>query len=546
MRLPPLLELLTTEKLTALSDLSRAMGDLATFESKASTEGHGILFDERSVTYYSAWSKAPLSRHTNTMESSAASSFDFRAPIRPRAPGCPIPLTTIQRLTWNRLVGTGNPVSTRLCASAIRIRGLLDVELLQRCLEEMIRRHDSLRTRIVVTDGTPQHYIETDRNYRLNLIDMSDQPGSGADSQVKTLVQEFIDRRIDLSKDPFFEARLWKLSDQEHVLVLMIHHIISDGISNGILARELWTLYEQASEGKPFSLPPLPIQFADYAVWHQQAHDAWLLTHSDYWKQHLQGSRRVEIPVDNGCEPTEDAIGITTHIPFGDVLSAALRDIARRERSLLSLVVMAGYAIVMMRWCRQDDILIELMSHGRHRRPELNNVIGFLANGIICRVAVGHNDTFHGLLNRVQAEFSASLAHEDLNRIPEFIPECYTEASFNWQPTAWAGGRLDHHVFPEFGTLIGRELSHCQRQGTAFQDSCRLLIEPFPARSPTPLKFCPVFFDSGNSIHLIVSYQPRCLSSNVMDSFGRSLLSVLEQITISPSIRIAALTDHMC
>lgn len=480
----------------------------------------------------------------NPAEWSTAAPLDCRAPIRPRTTDSPVLLTAPQRRAWEFLTRRGKALSLRMCASAVRVLGPLDIGRLQRSIEALIHRHESLRTRFVMVEGTVRQHIEAPAEYRLNLVDLSKQPERHA--EVKVLVQQFMDQQIDLLTGPLFEASLWKLSDQEHVLVLLVDHLVSDGVSNGILTREMWTLYDQSVRGQSFSLPPLPVQFADYAVWHQQTHDAWMQRHERYWRERLKGVQPLDVPLDDVPEEADNSAGVTTYIPFGDTLSAELRDVARREQTLLSLIVLTAYALVISNWCRRDDLLIHFMSHGRHHRPELRNVVGCLSNAIHIRIALADHDTFRTLLTRIQREFSSAFQHQDFDRVPGFIPECQSKVGFNWQPTSWAGGRLDHHVVLECASELdrqpdwGRDPDKSQGMGC---DAIR--IEPFEARSPVSVKFGPVMFDKVPGILMAVAHQANPLAQRAIERFGQNMLLAMGEFAKSPSARTAIAAGRM-
>jgi NRPS condensation-like uncharacterized protein len=155
------------------------------------------------------------------------------------------------------------PLSARMCASAVRIRGPLDAGLLQASIGTVVRRHDSLRTRFTTSAGVTTQRVERFDGYDLNVIDLSGMPGAEAEREAKRLAQEFQDQKIDLCVGPVFEARLFKLSLHDHVLVLLVDHMVSDGVSNAILGQEIWRSYDAAVCREPPSLPPLPVQFAD-------------------------------------------------------------------------------------------------------------------------------------------------------------------------------------------------------------------------------------------------------------------------------------------
>jgi hypothetical protein len=159
-------------------------------------------------------------------------------------------------------------------------------------------------------------------------------------------------------------------------LILALDHVIADAVSLEILGAEILTLYRQAEQGLPFSLPKLVVQFADYVVWQQQTYSNWLKQHEVYWRQRLAGASRIRIVSNDGLPKAEQPVGALLHIPFGDVLSAKFREVARREQIQLALVVFCVFTAVMMHWCQRKDLVIKFLISGRHH-AKLESMIGF-------------------------------------------------------------------------------------------------------------------------------------------------------------------------
>lgn len=467
--------------------------------------------------------------------------IDLDSPIEPRPPGCPIPLTATQARIWNcSLEADSRRPSLRLCATAVRIVGPLSLALLQKSIEIIIRRHEALRTRIVLKSGSPYQQIEPVAACVLSTIDLSDQP-LHARREVSRLAQEFIDTPIDLAVGPLFEAKMWKLSDDEHVLVLLIDHMVSDGVSNGILTREIWECYRQGMLGESVSLPQISVQFPDYALWQAQTRLAWMEKHAEYWREHLRGAGPTVIPADRSPSDGKPAIGVTKHIPFGDELTVALRGAARRERALLSVFVLTAYAVVLSVWCTTEDLLVAFPFHGRHR-PALRNVVGWVANTLLLRIHVKSAQMFGELLAQVKREIANALEHQDFDRLPDLLPKCATEVSFNWQATHSKQGPLDHHVMLECSDQLGRsfELGLGAEVKNAHATN-QLRVLPFPARSPGSAKFVPVIFDTPAALHMTVTFDPNFLAPVTIEMFSRRLLIIAKEICQHRTTSIASL-----
>lgn len=462
------------------------------------------------------------------------------APIRPRPRGCAIPLTALQVEFWNHFREGKNSLSRRFCASAVRLLGSLDVDLLQTSIGAVIQRHESLRTRIISVDGILRQHIDPAWAYRLEFIDLVELSSPDAEREVRCQGQEFIDQRVDLALGRLFEAKLWKLSDREHILILALDHIVSDATSYGILNREIWDLYNQGTRGQRFSLPPLPVQFADYAVWQQQTRVAWMRTHGAYWRDRLIGAPRTEFPGDpdqiEGGQPTT----ATVYIPFGNAFSAKLRELARRKGSPLSLVVMAIYIIVISRWCNQKDLVVAVVSHGRHNCPELAYTIGLIAGFLHLRIERANDDTFHDLLVRVRLELAAAFEHQGSDRVPLIVPDCSTNVQFNWQSAQSTKGLVDHYFLPEFAATVNHEPPWAMKPSVQHDKAERpLRLQSFPVRTIVSPQFAPNFYDTGpTGIYMLVKYAQNLFSAAAIERLGHHMRSVAQEVAEQPGIPI--------
>jgi hypothetical protein len=423
--------------------------------------------------------------------------------------------------------------------------GPLSLELLERSIEVVVRRHEALRTRIVLRNDGPYQHVEADPLEVLSVIDLSGQPAH-ARHEASRLAQEFFCTHVDLTVGPLFEAKVWKLGGEEHVLVLLVDHIVADGISSGIIAREVWECYRRGMLGQSLSLPQLPVQFPDYAVWQARTRLAWMEKHAEYWRQHLRGASPTAIPADSGpahAQPTTETI---RHIPFGDELTAALRGAARRERALLSVFVLAAYAVVLSAWCRTEDLLVSFASHARHR-PALRDVVGFLANALYLRIAVRRDQTFDELLAQVKQEVASALEHRDFDRVPELLPGCATAVGFNWQSTHSKLGALDHFVATESDYPLSRFFQFdVEMEGEQPCATKQIKVLPFVLRSPgSPTNFIPVILDTPSTLLMMIRFEPNSLAPGAIERFGRSLSAVAYEVSRCSSTSIASLLRRL-
>lgn len=456
-------------------------------------------------------------------------------PIRPREPDERVPLTANQLRMWNQLIKLERPLKQRTCASAVRICGSLDLWRLQESIQAVVQRHESLRTRFTTIDDGPWQQVDSASKGHLELVDLSNSTTSNKEHEAKDIAQEFLDEMIDLTVGPLFFAKLLRISDQEHVLILALDHIVADGISYGILTREVWESYSWCQVGSMLKLPPLSVQFADYAIWQKRTLFDWKRRHEEYWVNRLSGAPRTVVPSDVGLETALQSNAATLSFPFGEVLSSSLRAVARVEGAPLSLLVLSIYVVAISRWLSQSDLVITFVSHGRHR-SDLVNMIGYIVNYKFIRIAIDPAEHFRDLLYRVKSEVSSALEHPDFDRVLDLIPECASEVLFNWQPANSTKGPIDHHMIPEFAVRMGSESASTYWRDRRIAGP-ELKMQPFPVRSSVA-KFLPVFHDTTTGIHLSVLYAPNLLSASYIRRLAQELLSIAEQVATDPRSRV--------
>jgi amino acid adenylation domain-containing protein len=300
----------------------------------------------------------------------------------------------------------------------LKLNGPLNLAALQQALNEVVARHEVLRTTINPVNEEPAQRIAEPRWLELPLIDLTRAPGSTLPplqhSEIEALLTEEIERPFDLSRDLMIRARLFRLSAQEHILLLVTHHIAGDNWSTGLLFQELKHLYEAFAEGRPSPLPELPIQYADFALWQRQ----WLQGETlqqqlGYWQEQLKGTLpSLNLPTDRPRPkfPTYQA----ARQPFviSPILSKALKELSRREQVTLFMVLLAAFKTLLYRYTGQEDIIVGIPIAGR-TRLETEKLIGFFVNTLVLRTHLGGNPTFSELLKRVREIALGAYAHQE-------------------------------------------------------------------------------------------------------------------------------------
>jgi len=345
----------------------------------------------------------------------------------------PAPLSLSQeRMMFAEQIAPGNTAYNRQCC--LRITGNLWPEVLERVLNEIIRRHEALRTTFAMSDGGSVQ-VAVPAEYRpLPLTDLSGFPDEERNEQCRRLVQAHARRPFDLAAGPIVRMSLVRLSATEHVLVLVTHHIVFDGWSTGVLSREIAALYGAFCRGEASPLPDLPVQSADYAIWERQ----WLRSERlddllAYWTK-LLGSdpQALELPTDYP-RPTERSFnGARLTGLISPQTTAALRALSRQEGVTLYMTLLAAYGVQMARCARQDVVLIGTPSAGR-RQVEIEGLIGNFINSLVMRVDVTGNPTFRELLRRVREMAVGAYTHQDLP-FDKLVEAVHPQRSMNRAP----------------------------------------------------------------------------------------------------------------
>lgn len=316
---------------------------------------------------------------------------------------------------------------------ALRLDGPLDAQLLRRSLEQVVHRHSALRTRIALVNEVPTQIVDEATSFPLTILHPAEPTDDAPIDRAKRIVNEMARRSSDLTVGPVFDAYLLKLTEQQHVLVWSIHHIISDGSALMVLFRELWQLYAQGMQGRQSSLTDVPAQYVDYAVWQREVYHAWLQNHPHYWTERLAGAEGIWWPPAQ-CTPDPSAAGVGgEQISLGKELRMGLSNLAKQAGTPLSLTVLSIYAAVVAQWCAQRDFMVATTVTGRDR-SEHQGMIGYFAYCRYLRIRYGGMQTAWDLLHQVREDFQRALLPQDFGRQIMQTPLLHSGTMFQWFP----------------------------------------------------------------------------------------------------------------
>lgn len=334
--------------------------------------------------------------------------------IVPRPADVALQLSFAQERLWflDQLM-PGSPVFN--VPMAVRISQSLDLEILQLCVDEIMRRHEVFRTAFEHHEGIPAPVISAETKLKIQFADFSALKSADAESQGRKLAQNEALRPFDLSREPLVRAVAIKLRDREWIFMVTMHHIVSDGTSILIFYRELAALYDAFVAGRPSPLPELTVQYADYALWQRN----WLredLTRQQisYWKAKLGGDLPVlEIPTDRPRPPLQTHHGARATLTLSEELTRALTELSRRENATLFMTLLAAFNLLLHRYSGQHDIIIgSPISNRPHSETE--KLIGFFLNNLALRTDLSGSPTFRELLGRVRRTALDAYANQDV------------------------------------------------------------------------------------------------------------------------------------
>jgi non-ribosomal peptide synthetase component F len=338
----------------------------------------------------------------------------------------PLPLSFAQQRLW--FIDQLEPGSSSYnVPAAVRLSGGLNVAALERTLSEIIRRHEVLRTTFAVRDGEPVQVIHEAAPLSLEVLDLSGLDEAEREAEALSLAAAEVRHPFDLARGPLLRVKLIRLGEQEHLVLMVMHHIVTDGWSVGVLIREVAALYEAYAQGQESPLDELPVQYADFAVWQRE----WLQGEAleaqlAYWREQLAGAPEVlELPTDRPRSATRTHRGAHEAMTLTEELSERLRVLSRRSGVTLYMTLLAAWQTLLHHYSGQDDIVVGTDVANRNR-AETEPLIGFFVNMLVLRTNLSGDPTFSELLKRVREVCLGAYAYQDVpfeKLVEELRPE---------------------------------------------------------------------------------------------------------------------------
>ena len=369
----------------------------------------------------------------------------------------PIPLSFQQRFHWDNAQRLSD-LNLNFPA-ALWVSGPLDIERLRESLERVVRRQAALRTRIVLVGGEPRQVVDPPGHFRLEVVSRTHGLG--------TEVEAYSNSPFNLVGGSLLRARLLRISNRQHILLVCAHHLVMDAFSLRVLSNELWHCYVTRSP----RLPVLPIQYADYALRQNNTHSHWLENHGTYWAERLAQAVPLRLPSDRDIRVDPGTSVGTFQIEVEGALATAIQNAARQWRTLPAMLMLTAFIAVLSRWSHQRDFVVPLVFAGRDD-PDCLDLIGFFSYVLLLRMELQGAEDFAGLLARVSREFCVACERQDHGRVvtgllaslPARDGMKLFSTSFNWL------------------SMSAAELAGSPSAAVLSQLDRRLALSPFPFR----------------------------------------------------------------
>ncbi|WP_048320074.1 condensation domain-containing protein, partial [Crocosphaera watsonii] len=300
-------------------------------------------------------------------------------------------------------------------SGAVKLQGQLNVEALEQSFNEIVRRHENLRTNFQTRDGQAVAVISPERPLNLSTVDISSLNGSTQEEQVRQEITKEAEKPFDISKDLLLRIKLLHLGEEENIVLVTMHHIISDGWSMGVFIKELGTLYTNFCNQEPISLQELPIQYVDFAAWQREWLQGEVLENQvSYWLKQLENTPKLlELPTNKPRPAIQTFNGATHSFELSKELSLALNKLSQQKGSTLFMTLLAGFQTLLWRYTAQEDVVVGSPIANRNR-GEIEGLIGFFVNTLVLRTNLAENPSFSELLEQVREVTLGAYSHQDV------------------------------------------------------------------------------------------------------------------------------------
>lgn len=403
-----------------------------------------------------------------------------------------------------------------------RIQGVLDLAALERGLNEIISRHETLRTTFEMVDGQPVQVIHPTLRVKLPVTDLQALPLVEREAEIVRQVEQEAVRPFDLTSGPLMRAHILQSGSEEYTLLLTMHHIVCDDWSVGVFYHELQVLYDAYRDGQASPLDELPIQYADYAVWQREWQEQIFATQLTYWKQQLKGAPAVlELPTDHPRPPAQTYQGALYYFSLPAELSHALSALSQQEEATLFMTLLAAFQILLARYTGQDDIVVGSPIVNRNR-SEIEPVIGFFVNMLALRADLTGNGSYRDMLKRVRKMVLDAYAHVDVP-FEKLVDGLQTQRDASYAP-----------LFQVMFALQNVSATPLKLKG--------LNVTPFDKTSHTAKYDLSLIMASGQTLTGVIEYSTDLFDKRTIARFAEHFQTLLAGIIATPDAPISDLS----
>jgi len=443
------------------------------------------------------------------------------APIRPLDRAQSLPLSFAQHRLW--FLDQLDPGNTAYnMPAALKLTGMLNIRNVEKSFEEIIRRHETLRSNFMSRDGIAELVIHPPEALQIPVEDWSKLPTAEQQQKLKQEIDADANFVFDLARDKLFRCRIIQLGSDEYVLLLNMHHIVSDGWSLGVLVDEFVTLYRAFSQGLPSPLPALKIQYADFAHWQRE-----LLQGEErdrllsYWLEKLRGAPDVlRLPTDKPRPKTQTFNGAHFPIQLDQQLTSRIYAFCHQHRITPFMLLLGTFQYVVSRWAQQPDVCVGIPIAGRNR-SEIEPLIGFFINGLIMRTDCGGNPSVEQFLERVKETALGGFAHQDIPA-DVLLDALQLERHAETSPGAQVGFALQNAPMGNLDQLAADlKIENLQREHTTAKYECLLLLE-----------------ETSNLIQGVFEYNTDLFVADSMQRLSDHFIHVLQQFLDTPTAQL--------
>ncbi|MDF5726639.1 MAG: amino acid adenylation domain-containing protein [Rhizonema sp. PD38] len=419
-----------------MKTIEEFLSDLNSLDIKIWNDDHQLCYDAPQGTLTPVLRSELIERKQEILaflhQANLASSYTLKSiPEFPRRGN--LPLSFAQQRLW--FLNQWQPDSSFYNESiAFSLQGSLNIAALTQSLNEIVRRHEALRTNFVSVDGQPSQIIASSLTLILPVVNLQDLPEIECEAEAERLIAGLLERPFNLAEDPLLHMTLLQFSETKYVMLLTMHHIVCDGWSMGIFFQELVAFYEAFCNGKPSPLPKLPIQYGDFAIWqHQWLQGEVLANQLTYWRLQLHSHPpALNLPTDHSRPAVQSFHGATQSFYLPIDVMEALKALSCQEKGTLFMTLLAAFQTLLHRYSGQNDILVGSPIANRNQ-SETEGLIGFFVNTLVLRIYLGGNPSFRELLGRVREVTLEAYAHQDLP-FEKLVEELQPERNLSHHP----------------------------------------------------------------------------------------------------------------